>query len=398
MIKSAFERCKIVFIVFTFISAAILILPTLRPFKSNVNGGAEIPDLISQSKQSGGKIKRLAIFRPFGKKAVDTLTDMFSSWEDHIPCNMSMYEEDDNFFSSLEPSVFVDIFLSYSQSYENYPPAQIATNKIINDFIKRRSYKGWPRCIHNISTIDANIIPEIDLYLPEESQTNRMWVHGPNYQFVHGISQIMSLKQYDAVFVMEGDVLPVRDYWLDTLIKEAEEDEFVILGSKYDGRMWDSFRTGLPLALQHHINGNAVYNLSHPLLEQILIQLRKESDLPLHAIPYDYRISQILVEGMMGVLPEVPSAIEQAWSKETGQQMKSNTKNFQYLWEKYAKSEQRTIKESSVITNYAGSTLLPHQLQKQEASLVHGASYYSSLNKSKYVSYYATKLMDLTIF
>ena len=51
--------------------------------------------------------------------------------------------------------------------------------------------------------------------------------------------------------------------------------------------MWDSFRSSLPFALQHHINGNAVYNLSHPLLPLMLDQLEEETSQPLHAVPYE---------------------------------------------------------------------------------------------------------------
>ena len=387
MINSIFDKWKAVYVVLTVLPAPILIVSTLYPFRSNANHGGDHPYLLPQSKQNDGKIKRLAIFRPFGIKSVSTLIDMFSGWEDYIPCNVSMHEEENNFFNS-EQHVLVDVFLSFSQSYEKVPPAQSATKRVVDDFRQnqKQTSNGWQRCINNIFTLDANIDPEVDLYLPEESQTNRMWVHGPNYQFVHGVRQIMRLKQYDAVFVMEKDVLPVRDHWLDNLIKEAEEEEFAILGSKYDGRMWESFRTSLPLALQHHINGNALYNLSHPLLEEILNQLQEESDLPLHAVPYDYRISQILVEGMMGVLPDLPWPIVDEWSKETGRKMKSNTKKFQHLWKKYVKSDQRVIKESKVITNYAGSTLLPDQIAREKASLIHGASYYTPLNKTKYVS------------
>ena len=122
--------------------------------------------------------------------------------------------------------------------------------------------------------------------------------HGEDYERGRSSRTTRTVSTIDAVFVMEADVVPVQHYWLDTLIDEAEESPFVILGSKYDGDSWDSFRSSLSLALQHHINGNAIYNTTHPLFQHLLSQLQIEVDTPYHAIPYDYRISQILVEGM----------------------------------------------------------------------------------------------------
>ena len=93
-----------------------------------------------------------------------------------------------------------------------------------------------------------------------------------------------------------------------------------------DGNLWREFRSSLPLSLQHHINGNAVYNTTHPLLKHLLAQLRSEEDTPYHSIPYDYQISQILVEGMLGILPQLPPKIENKWSSDTGLILEKNTK------------------------------------------------------------------------
>ena len=59
-----------------------------------------------------------------------------------------------------------------------------------------------------------------------------MWVHGPNQQFVNSMAQISGgeFGNYDAVMVMERDVVPVQEYWLDSLLEEAEQESFMILG------------------------------------------------------------------------------------------------------------------------------------------------------------------------
>ena len=155
--------------------------------------------------------------------------------------------------------------------------------------------------------------------------------------------------------------------------------------------MWDEFRSSLPLSLQHHINGNAVYNVTHPLLQNLLSQLELEEDTPYHAIPYDYRISQILVEGMLGVLPVLPPDIVEKWSVETGRELEFYTDKFRSWWDRYARNKNtehglKIIRESQVIANYAGTNLLSQHKKSHQASLVHGALHYVSWDDVQYVS------------
>lgn len=66
--------------------------------------------------------------------------------------------------------------------------------------------------------------------------------------------------------------------------------------SKYKGYKWDAFINELPQALVNHINGNAFYNLTHPLLEAIVEQLENEAGTAANSMPYDYRIAQMVEE------------------------------------------------------------------------------------------------------
>jgi len=55
-----------------------------------------------------------------------------------------------------------------------------------------------------------------------------------------------------------------------------------------------------------------------------------------HAVPYDYRIAQILVEGMLGIRPEVPIDIVRNWSNEHGGlPLERNANKFRKWWDTY---------------------------------------------------------------
>lgn len=127
------------------------------------------------------------------------------------------------------------------------------------------------------------------------------------------------------------------------------------------------------------------------MLKELLLQLELETDTPYHAIPYDYRMSQILVEGMLGTLPEVPLQVVEKWTSETGKNLPNNTAKFRTMWNKNWQNNRQNratpIRESKVISNYAATNLLPRHLQsEQKASLIHGAKMYAPWDRDKYVS------------
>lgn len=108
-------------------------------------------------------------------------------------------------------------------------------------------------------------------------------------------------KKYDLWYLMEPDSHPIKSFWLDDIIGEiTESSPFAILGSKYDGNAWNDIAFNMPLELLHHINGNAIYNVTNPLLLHIVSELESESHTDFNAIPFDLRISQIILEGSTG--------------------------------------------------------------------------------------------------
>ena len=171
------------------------------------------------------RIQRLALLRPFGTRMISSMPDSFDAWEKYLPCDMDHQNKE----------VIVDIFLSYSQTYDSNKMAQESSEKLLEKFLTTRNQedqKGWARCFRNIHFIEASIPPSEDLYLPPEANTNRLWVNGPNQQFISSMEQILkNNEQYDVVLLLEHDCVPVQQYWLDTFLAEAEKGEsFAILG------------------------------------------------------------------------------------------------------------------------------------------------------------------------
>mmetsp|Transcript_16549 Transcript_16549/g.20229 ORF Transcript_16549/g.20229 Transcript_16549/m.20229 type:complete len:735 (+) Transcript_16549:161-2365(+) len=342
------------------------------------------------------RIQRVAVVRPFGVDASKSLHDKFNIWNEFLPChqsestissktNASSYQNE-----KQDDDIVIDLFLSFSRTYDDYIDAKISVDDIIHDFeVNKNQTDTWQGCFNGVIPIEARIHPEDDIYIPEEFNKNWKWVSGPNNQFVKTMRDITSglFGSYDVAFVMESDVIPTRKDWLDKLLQEAEQSEFAILGSKYSGNSWDNFLDILPISLRHHINGNALYNITNPLFLNILNQLEEEDMTPFHATPYDVRISQILLEGMIGIEPPpIPRQILRQWRQSTGKYLvNSNTQKFSRMWKQYGHiNGVSMVKESKVISNYAGSKLLPRHIEDEKASLMHGGKIYSPWEKSKF--------------
>jgi len=72
---------------------------------------------------------------------------------------------------------------------------------------------------------------------------------------------------------------------------------FSVLGSTYRGSNWDSFSDEeIPVALRRHLNGNAVYNVSHPFLLEALSQYSDELWTTVKHSSFDVQLS----EGLFG--------------------------------------------------------------------------------------------------
>jgi len=341
---------------------------------------------------------RLAIVRPFCAFDAEPLPTTFAVWESIPPCRAAAYElGDEEFFdedknhrngtsnkrfddvgSHMLKNGKADLFLFYSQTYGDSAKAQKAVDTIIDAF---NEPGGWSQCIENIYAIEANIPNDLDLYLPSEQENLYNWVNGPNRQYEAGFRIIQSgdWGDYDGFYLMEGDSIPIKTYWLDTLLSEIEANRpFAIMGAKYNGDKWDNFYEQIPLSLIDHTNGNAIYNTSHPLLDRLVGQLEVEAPCPYNSIPYDYRMSQMWIEGTMGI---VPTLSKQIMLNEEGENitLSDSTAMFKKWADRWA--PEHPFKETQVIHNYAATNLIPRHLGPEY--IIHGAKLYSPWNPTK---------------
>ena len=151
--------------------------------------------------------------------------------------------------------------------------------------------------------------------------------------------------------------------------------------STYKGHAWDNFKSELPSSLLNHLNGNAHYNMTHPLFLHLLSELNAEAGSHYSAIPYDYRISQMITEGRDGVSPEFP--FPDMKDPDTGGSIILAAKGdkFRRWWDLYGPSNSLTspdgispMKESDVIANFAATDYLDEHLPAgdTEGVVVHG--------------------------
>lgn len=124
-----------------------------------------------------------------------------------------------------------DLFLFYSQTFSENDVAIHAVDEIMNEYF---SAGGWNRCFDNIYAIEANIPQELDLYIPAAQEELYNWVNGPNRQYEAAFRIIQSGEwgNYDAFYLMEGDSVPVKNYWLDVILGEINAYRpFAVLGA-----------------------------------------------------------------------------------------------------------------------------------------------------------------------
>lgn len=306
--------------------------------------------------------KRLAVVRPFAPFSADEIVDSFASWDTLWPCVSANDDGND------ESEYDVDLILSYSQTYDAAAADSAAIEAMTGLQKKFDRNRGWNHCFESLHHIEAAIPTHMDLYQRNHVQLNRHWVNGPNSQFRSIMEFIQRRNEeetskgmepyYEAVLILEGDSRVQTPGWLDRVLDEMKSKApFAILGSKYKGHSWDNFRDQMPKALLEHINGNAVYNVTHPLTEHYVAELKEEENTYFNAIPYDYRISQMISEGRYGdYSPEFPFPEMRDESGKFSVTLPSKKQLFKLWWEQWGgEGDGNPIKESSVIHNWVST-------------------------------------------
>ena len=171
--------------------------------------------------------------------------------------------------------------------------------------------------------------------------------------------------------------------------------QFCFFDSKYTGDKWDSFYDKLPISLVNHINGNAVYNITHPLLEILIQRLEDEANTPFNAIPYDYRISQIMAQAKTGTIPEIPPKIMESYDGKEWSESVPSIANVLTSVQRYI--SKAPIKQTSLIANYAATNIVTSHIGREH--IIHGAVVYEELKRSSQVRLNMLKLINrLTMF
>ena len=384
-------------------AAAVLLVTTFLVcyhFESTNDRYYDRSPIIQRSLLSAGdpSKKRLALLRPFGPNDVNALLRSFDLWSTYWPCTSHNDDYD------------VDLVLSYSRhvgeegegiSSESDILATHAVDEIRSKMLGQQN-KGWGECFTGLRIIEAGLDERTDHYSRDKSGVPARldWVEGPNGQFRENIAQLMGLPgidgdedghYYELAFIMEPDNQPQRTGWLNEVLDDIQVNTpFALLGSKYHGHSWDGFKDVMPDSLINHINGNAIYNLTNPLFQTYHEELIREAGTKFAAVPYDYRISQMIHEGRFGTKPEFPFP----WIKHplSGGSIELHKKpRLAQVWKKYGggdldeSHEAYPIKESSVMVNFGeGNYLQKHVPGK--AALVHGLNLYKPYNPDTHVS------------
>lgn len=340
--------------------------------------------------------KRLALVRPFGPRDVNALLSSFDLWSTKWPC-----------VSPRNQVYDVELVLSYSRHV-----GQDRSRQTFNDALATRAVdeirakmlgernSGWGECFTGLRVIEAGLDERSDHYSRDETgvPTRMDWVEGPNGQFRENMAQLMALPgmdgedghYYELVMVMEADNQPQRTGWLNEVLDEIQANTpFALLGSKYKGHSWDGFKDVMAPSLLNHINGNAVYNITHPLFQRYHKELLKEAGTKFAAVPYDYRISQMVHEGRFGTQPEFPFP----WMRHhlSGKRIELHKKpQLVTYWKNHGGADldeqdaAYPIKDSNVMANFGEGNFL--QAHVKNAALVHGLNVYRPHNPNTHVS------------
>ena len=104
------------------------------------------------------------------------------------------------------------------------------------------------------------------------------WVEGPNRQFEKMMRFVMDTIPNGIVFMKEFDTKARKDNHFGNLLEDVESQQpFMVLGSQYEGNKWDGFRDQMDVNLLTHLNGNAIYNVSHQCFRSILERMEGEN-------------------------------------------------------------------------------------------------------------------------
>ena len=219
----------------------------------------------------------LSVYRPFFAGDADRLVASFDRWNTFLPCTLANGTPTHSGFP-------VPLTLFYSRAADANLHASVAA--------VTTSTGAWRNCFSTISVVGANLTAAMDQY--HFVHTDPTWNLGPNLQFYRLLALLNVSNRATPVLYLEPDSVPVKVGWLETLAAEVvAHAPFAVLGSKYAGHNWDALDAdAVSPALRNHINGNALYNVSSPLLQDVLAEFAADVNFSHDLQPsYDVAIS-----------------------------------------------------------------------------------------------------------
>eukprot|EP00729_Bicosta_minor_P003773 gene3773-15587_t len=276
------------------------------------------------------------VARPFFAGDAGDLVDSFARWNTYPPCVL------DRNGDPTTPGLPADMILYFARDINNPDHSGlVASLQAVMD-----ADAPWRKCFNRLTTMGGNLSAAQDQYHTRQDEIT--WNLGPNMQFYRMLKHVAALAtdaQSSGIFYyMEGDSIPVAPEWLDEVAEQiAVQQPFSALGGTYSGHNWKSFDDGvIKPALRHHLNGNAVYNVSHRLIQKALRGFGDAFEEAGHS-SFDVAIAEILMEEE-GVEAEDLAA------------------------------ENNDYKANGVFSNFAGTLVLPQDVASS-TKIVHGGIY-----------------------
>jgi hypothetical protein len=288
-------------------------------------------------------IEPFVVVRPFYDGDAQDLVDSFDRFSvdnnKFAPCAL------DSNNNPTADGLPVDMILYYSRDATSTEADTATTIAKLDGIVASDNTAAWRNCFGTISILGANLSAAEDQYHADQSDPT--WNLGPNMQFYRFVEYMESYSSADTFYYMEGDSVPVAVNWLEALSAEIDAKRpFSVLGSRYSGHNWDKFDSSvINDALAFHLNGNAVYDVSHSVVSSALDAYNGNGNFATVLQPsFDVCFTETLIGEQNVSVADLESA------------------GYEY-------------KESELFANFATTLTLPDNIDSTTVKIVHGAVY-----------------------
>jgi hypothetical protein len=226
---------------------------------------------------------KLVLVLPFTNEDVTNILENARRWHaPGPPCSEGIHKR-------------VDLWLLFNKLPRDLPAEMIACNQ-------HPAFRGVQHCFGQMKVAFANLTRIEDEYPAGPSNMFFRMFFDANMQ--------QRSSEYRTMFWMEGDVFPLKPYWIDKLYAESLVGDFWMKGSIYFGHAFDdSVMSPETWNWVGHINGNALYRLHEPQFTTFLRAVSyqeppnhfwKPFDVSiwkvLHDFPYSWHIHQRIIK------------------------------------------------------------------------------------------------------